>query len=145
MTIEVKKMDVHELIKGAPKQVLPYLDIRTYPKGSGILRPDEQNSSLFLLLEGTAEVYIYTLTVSYTHLDVYKRQGLGFLKRVGLKRDLSVPEKLVVIGGGSTAMDVARTAVRLGSSEVTVVDVYKRQAPTGPRTCWCIIFMSWPL
>ena len=50
--------------------------------------------------------------------------GLGFLKRVGLKRDLSVPEKLVVIGGGSTAMDVARTAVRLGSSEVTVV--YRR-------------------
>ncbi len=50
--------------------------------------------------------------------------GLGFLKRVGLKRDLSVPEKLVVIGGGSTAMDVARTAVRLGASEVTVV--YRR-------------------
>ena len=50
--------------------------------------------------------------------------GLGFLKRVGLKRDLSVPKRLVVIGGGSTAMDVARTAVRLGASEVTVV--YRR-------------------
>ena len=43
--------------------------------------------------------------------------GLGFLKRIGLKRDMSVPNKLVVIGGGSTAMDVARTAVRLGTSE----------------------------
>ena len=50
--------------------------------------------------------------------------GLGFLKRVGLKRDLSVPKRLVVIGGGSTAMDVARTAVRLGAYEVTVV--YRR-------------------
>ena len=50
--------------------------------------------------------------------------GLGFLKRIGLKRDLSVPNKLVVIGGGSTAMDVARTAVRMGAAEVTVI--YRR-------------------
>lgn len=50
--------------------------------------------------------------------------GLIFLKRIGLKQSLSVPERLVVIGGGSTAMDVARTAVRLGSKEVTVV--YRR-------------------
>ncbi|MFR3751540.1 MAG: FAD-dependent oxidoreductase [Enterocloster sp.] len=41
-----------------------------------------------------------------------------------MKRDMTVPDKLVVIGGGSTAMDVARTAVRLGSSDVTVV--YRR-------------------
>ena len=50
--------------------------------------------------------------------------GLEFLKRVGLKRDLAVRDRLVVIGGGSTAMDVARTAVRLGAKEVTVV--YRR-------------------
>lgn len=75
MTIEVKKMDVHELIKGAPKQVLPYLDIRTYPKGSGILQPDEQNSSLFLLLEGTAEVYIYTLNGMFISLYRYEKDG----------------------------------------------------------------------
>ena len=51
--------------------------------------------------------------------------GLGFLKRIGLEGDMSVPNKLVVIGGGgSTAMDVARTAVRLGTSEVTVI--YRR-------------------
>ena len=50
--------------------------------------------------------------------------GLIFLKRIGLKQNFTVPERLVVIGGGSTAMDVARTAVRLGSKEVTVV--YRR-------------------
>lgn len=50
--------------------------------------------------------------------------GLAFLKRVGLKRDLSVPVRLVVIGGGSTAIDVARTAVRLGARSVTLV--YRR-------------------
>ncbi len=51
-------------------------------------------------------------------------RGLSFLKRIGLKTDVSVPEKLVVIGGGSTAVDVARTAVRLGSKKVTIV--YRR-------------------
>ena len=56
--------------------------------------------------------------------------GLGFLKRIGLKQDMSVPNKLVVIGGGSTAMDVARTAVRLGASEVTVI--YRRSEKEMP-------------
>jgi len=50
--------------------------------------------------------------------------GLAFLRRVGLDVDRSVPEKLVVVGGGSTAMDVARTALRLGSKKITVI--YRR-------------------
>ena len=56
--------------------------------------------------------------------------GLSFLKRIGLKKDLSVPNRLVVIGGGSTAMDVARTAVRLGASDVTVI--YRRSMKEMP-------------
>ncbi|XBX10751.1 Crp/Fnr family transcriptional regulator (plasmid) [Enterocloster clostridioformis] len=68
-------MDVHELIKNAPKQVIPYFDIRTYPKGSSILQPDEHNSSLFLLLEGTAEVYIYTLNGMFISLYRYGKNG----------------------------------------------------------------------
>lgn len=50
--------------------------------------------------------------------------GLSFLRHVGLKHDLTVPTRLVVVGGGSTAMDVARTALRLGTKQVTVV--YRR-------------------
>jgi len=50
--------------------------------------------------------------------------GLHFLRRIGLKKDLTVPKRLVVVGGGSTAMDVAMTAIRLGSAEVTVL--YRR-------------------
>lgn len=59
--------------------------------------------------------------------------GLDFLRRIGLKKDLSVPERLVVVGGGSTAVDAARTAVRLGAREVTIA--YRRTAgemPAGP-------------
>jgi NADH-quinone oxidoreductase subunit F len=50
--------------------------------------------------------------------------GLKFLQRIGLKKDLSVPKRLAVVGGGSTAMDVAMTAIRLGCKEVTVL--YRR-------------------
>ncbi len=60
--------------------------------------------------------------------------GLAFLRRIGLKNDTSVPDRLVVVGGGSTAMDVARTAIRLGTNKVTVI--YRRslnEMPASPQ------------
>jgi len=68
-------MNVHELINSAPKQIISYFDIRTYPKGSSILQPDEHNSSLFFLLEGTAEVFIYTLNGMFLSLYRYEKDG----------------------------------------------------------------------
>ncbi|NCB63918.1 MAG: NADH-quinone oxidoreductase subunit NuoF, partial [Clostridia bacterium] len=56
--------------------------------------------------------------------------GLAFLRRVGLNVNRNVPRRLVVVGGGSTAMDVARTARRLGAQEVTLV--YRRTADEMP-------------
>ncbi|NTV89256.1 MAG: FAD-dependent oxidoreductase, partial [Clostridiales bacterium] len=56
--------------------------------------------------------------------------GLNFLRRVGLNQDLSVPKRMVVVGGGSTAVDVARTAVRLGAGKVTVL--YRRSETEMP-------------
>ena len=50
--------------------------------------------------------------------------GLDFLRRIGLGIDTKVPKRVVVIGGGSTAMDCARSALRCGSKEVSVV--YRR-------------------
>ncbi|HOD00530.1 MAG TPA: FAD-dependent oxidoreductase, partial [Myxococcota bacterium] len=43
--------------------------------------------------------------------------------KIGQKRDLT-GKKVMVVGGGNTAMDSARTAIRLGSDKVTVV--YRR-------------------
>lgn len=44
--------------------------------------------------------------------------GLDFLRDVKKKNMTSMNGRLVVIGGGNVAMDVARTAIRLGASEV---------------------------
>lgn len=46
--------------------------------------------------------------------------GIDFLRRVTLGENVSIGSKVAVIGGGNTAMDAARTAVRLGAKEVMV-------------------------
>lgn len=50
--------------------------------------------------------------------------GIEFLRKVTLAEPLYLGKKVVVIGGGNTAMDVARTAVRLGAESVQVL--YRR-------------------
>jgi len=54
-----------------------------------------------------------------------------FLKGVNIEKNLNRPgEKVAVIGGGNAAMDAARTAVRLGCSEVAVI--YRRSRAEMP-------------
>ena len=50
--------------------------------------------------------------------------GLEFLRDVNLGREVKVGSKVTVIGGGNTAIDAARVALRLGAAEVTVL--YRR-------------------
>ncbi|HHW47850.1 MAG TPA: NADH-quinone oxidoreductase subunit NuoF [Clostridiaceae bacterium] len=50
--------------------------------------------------------------------------GLEFLRDVALRKDVKVGDHVVVIGGGNTAIDAARSALRLGAKEVTIV--YRR-------------------
>lgn len=47
--------------------------------------------------------------------------GVEFLRRINLDDTQKLTGKTVVIGGGNVAVDVARTALRAGSSEVTMV------------------------
>jgi NADPH-dependent glutamate synthase beta subunit-like oxidoreductase len=44
--------------------------------------------------------------------------GLDFLRGVNLKNEIKVKDKIVVIGGGNVAIDVALTALRLGAKQV---------------------------
>ena len=52
--------------------------------------------------------------------------GVSFLRRVNLGERVDVGKRVIVIGGGNTAVDCARTALRLGADEVTLY--YRRTA-----------------
>jgi heterodisulfide reductase subunit A-like polyferredoxin len=52
------------------------------------------------------------------------RQGVDFLRELNLTGKVWVGQKLGIIGGGNVAIDVARSAVRLGAEEVHII--YRR-------------------
>lgn len=56
--------------------------------------------------------------------------GLDFLRDLNLGRDIKVEGVVAVIGGGSTAMDAARVALRKGASEVNIL--YRRSIEDMP-------------
>jgi len=56
--------------------------------------------------------------------------GLDFLKKVNLGEDIKAGKNVVVIGGGNTAIDSARTALRLGADKVTIL--YRRTKDAMP-------------
>lgn len=51
-------------------------------------------------------------------------QGLEFLRRVKVEGGVKISGAVIVIGGGNTALDCARTAVRCGATKVSIV--YRR-------------------
>ncbi len=60
--------------------------------------------------------------------------GVTFMRMVNLKEDLKVGERVAVVGGGNTAMDAARSSLRLGAREVFII--YRRtreEMPVDPR------------
>ena len=56
--------------------------------------------------------------------------GIDFLIKVAENKPVKVGRKVIVVGGGNTAMDVARTSIRLGAEEVRVV--YRRSEEQMP-------------
>jgi len=50
--------------------------------------------------------------------------GIDFLKDVNLKKPMEIGRHVVVIGGGNTAIDSSRTALRMGAERVTLL--YRR-------------------
>ena len=53
--------------------------------------------------------------------------GMDFLRDVKLGRDVGVKEKVIVIGGGNVAIDVALTALRLGAKDVQLACLESRE------------------
>ncbi len=57
-------------------------------------------------------------------------EAIEFLRHYNLRGSVPVGHRVIVIGGGNAAVDAARTALRLGSEEVTIV--YRRSREEMP-------------
>ncbi len=56
--------------------------------------------------------------------------GIDFLRKANLGLDVAVGQRVAVIGGGNTAVDAARTAIRMGSQRVDIL--YRRSRAEMP-------------
>ena len=56
--------------------------------------------------------------------------GVHYLRKMNLGQPVEIGEKVAVVGGGNVAMDCARSALRLGAKEVTLV--YRRSRAEMP-------------
>ena len=54
-------------------------------------------------------------------------KGVEFLRDVALGKPVTVGKRVIVIGGGNVAVDVARTALRVGAEDVLIVCLEKRE------------------
>ncbi|HMK33686.1 MAG TPA: FAD-dependent oxidoreductase [Desulfomonilaceae bacterium] len=60
--------------------------------------------------------------------------GIDFLRDINLGREVAVGDHTIIVGGGNTALDCARTCLRMGSSQVSIV--YRRtehEMPADPE------------
>lgn len=60
-------------------------------------------------------------------------QGIEFLRKVNMGEEVKLGKRVMVVGGGNTAMDVARTALRLGAKVTVVYRRSKEEMPANPR------------
>jgi NADPH-dependent glutamate synthase beta subunit-like oxidoreductase/NAD-dependent dihydropyrimidine dehydrogenase PreA subunit len=97
-------------------------------------------STAELLGHGFDAVLVATGTHTDLHLNIPGedldgvRHCVDFLRQVNLSEGASVGPRTVVIGGGNSAMDAARTALRLGALEVTVLAIEtEEQLPAAPQ------------
>jgi len=80
--------------------------------------------------DGYELVYLAVGAPLGVELDVTGKNALGvteamsFLRQYNIRGSVPVGKRVAVIGGGNAAIDAARTALRLGSEEVTVI--YRR-------------------
>lgn len=84
-----------------------------------------------LFKQGCKAVYIATgahksLKMKIPGEDKFKGvyHGVDFLRKINLGKPQAVGEQVAIIGGGNTAIDASRTALRCGAKEVTIL--YRR-------------------
>ena len=101
--------------------------IRTRAKVASVHDLKEQGcDAIFLALGAHAS---WTLGVSGENLSGVL-DCIGFLRSVSLGKAPKLGKRVAVVGGGNSAIDAARTALRLGASEVVIL--YRRSREEMP-------------
>ncbi|HXX59067.1 MAG TPA: FAD-dependent oxidoreductase [Dehalococcoidales bacterium] len=89
-----------------------------------------------LFKEGFKAVYLATGAGINTKMEIPGEDNpavldaLSFLKRVNGGEKVSIGDRVAVVGGGNSAMDAARVALRLGCKEVSII--YRRSRAEMP-------------
>jgi NADPH-dependent glutamate synthase beta subunit-like oxidoreductase/NAD-dependent dihydropyrimidine dehydrogenase PreA subunit len=123
-----------------PREVLDVEIEALIKSGVSIKTGARVESAEALLSQGFDAVMVATGTHKDLRLNISGedlngvRHCVEFLRQVNLDEGTSVGPRTVVIGGGNSAMDAARTALRLGALEVTVLAIETdEQLPAAPQ------------
>ncbi|CAA7601105.1 Adrenodoxin reductase family signature [Acididesulfobacillus acetoxydans] len=104
--------------------------------GVGVITQSRIEKADALLEEGYAAVFVAVGAQKGVALAIPGEdragvvQGIDFLRGVALRENAAVGSRVAVIGGGNVALDAARTALRLGAQNVTVL--YRRSREEMP-------------
>lgn len=122
-----------------PKKVLEHEIDLILQSGVNIHLSTEVDRDMFGKLRSTYDsVYIATGTQMPQKVNIPGENlpgvlhGINFLKDVNYNKDIYIGNTVAVIGGGNTAMDSARTALRLGASRVILL--YRRNIESMPAS-----------
>jgi len=124
---EVRQADINDIIRLG-------IEVRTStPVGKDLTLQDLQKQGYKAILIATGAHKNQRLGISGESLEGVIN-SIAFLQSLNLKEPVTVGNKVAVVGGGYTAIDSARTAIRLHCEEVTVL--YRRsleEMPANPE------------
>ncbi|MFZ5648512.1 MAG: FAD-dependent oxidoreductase [Bacillota bacterium] len=120
-----------------PKSVVDREIHRIEEMGVSIITGSRVDSPAKLLSDGYDAVFVATgaWLPSKMAVEVESNRvmdGINFLKDVNSGESPVIGHKVIVVGGGNTAVDAARSAVRLGAREVVVL--YRRSMAEMPAS-----------
>jgi heterodisulfide reductase subunit A len=113
-----------------PKKIVDYEIGRVQNLGVDIKVNSPVNKLEELFNQGYQAIYLATGAGAGTKMNIPGEDSEGvidaltFLKRANGGEKVAIGQRVAVIGGGNSAMDAARVALRLGAKEVSIV--YRR-------------------